>query len=286
MRSGPLAAVMLLVPCADARAQADDSTRRAQFIALTRAPLQHPSRTADVRRETLTVGQRDDGSALVVDVTRPAGRSPGRLPVVLLVHGGLADGIPASLRPRAWQLYRDWAAALAGAGVAAVMFEHSLGSPVRRPDRALGEADAVMRWIARDGERLGLANDSVSIVAFSAGGSIAARLADHAARALPAARLALVYPVLDMSGAADRIARQGTSLLVVRAGGDAVPGLLDSLDASVHALVRADARIEVINIPSAPHSFDILIDTPASRAAIERVVRFATGHDVARSTVR
>jgi len=274
-----------------ARAQASDSSRLASFLALTRLPLQHPLRTARVERTTATIGARADGSPFLVDITRPVASSDrAPLPVVLLVHGGLTDDAP--IRPRSWQIYRDWGTALAANGVAAVMFDHSLGSPRRRLDLALGEIDIVLRWLATSGARLGLESDSVRAMGFSAAGLLApALLRDE--RPVPISRLALVYPLtgiapdagapptddalaarMDLGREADRLAKRRTPLLLIRAGSDAIPGLLSLLDRNVSALLAADARVELLNVPGEPHSFDMLHDTPDVQDAIERALRF------------
>jgi len=273
--------------------QASDSSRLASFLVLTRKQLQHPIRAATVDRTTMTIGNRVDGSPFVVDLTRPA--SPGRtpLPVVILVHGGLSDDAP--VRPRSWQVYKDWSTALAASGVAAVMFDHSLGGPQRRLDLALSEIDIVLRWVASDGARLGLKSDSVQAVGFSAAGLLAPALLRRE-RPLPIARMALFYPLtgivttsgpalhddaltarMDFNGAIQTLAKRRTPLLLIRAGSDMQPGLLPLLDRSVSALLSADARLEIINLPGEPHSFDLEHDTPNVRAAIERTLRFVSG---------
>ncbi len=262
-----LTLIALASSASAARAQATDSSRLASFLALTRLPLQHPLRTARVERTTATIGARADGSPFLVDITRPVASSDrAPLPVVLLVHGGLTDDAP--IRPRSWQIYRDWGTALAANGVAAVMFDHSLGSPRRRLDL------------------------SVRAMGFSAAGLLAPELLRDE-RPVPISRLALVYPLtgiapdagapttddalaarMDLGREANRLARRRTPLLLIRAGSDAIPGLLPLLDRNVSALLAADARVELLNVPGEPHSFDMLHDTPDVHDAIERALRF------------
>ena len=275
-----------------ARAQASDSSRLASFLALTRLPLQHALRSADVQRTTLTIGKRADGTPFLVDVTRPVSSARTPLPVVLLVHGGLTDEAP--IRPRSWQIYKDWGTAFAASGVAAVMFDHGLGSPQRRLDFALSEIDMVLRWLAADGARLGLATDSIGAIGFSAAGLLAPELLRDE-RPVRVARMALVYPLtgiasgtsaptddalaarMNLGRDAIRLARRRTPLLLIRAGSDEIPGLLPLLDGNVAALLAADACVELLNVPGEPHSFDMLHDTPDVRAAIDRALRFVVG---------
>lgn len=287
-----LALTGLAASTARAQPQVSDSARLANFLVITRQQLQHPLRTTTVDRTTMTIGKRADGSPFLVDVTRPAssGRTP--LPVVLLVHGGLSDDAP--VRPRSWQVYKDWGTALAASGVVAVMFDHSLGSPTRRVDLALSEIDIVLRWLASDGARLGIQTDSVQAVGFSAAGLLAPELLRDE-RPIPISRMALFYPLtgiapttgtplhddalasrMDLTSAAQELAKRRTPLLLIRAGSDAQPGLLPLLDKSVIALLSADVRLEIINVPGEPHGFDLEHDTPDVRAAIERTLRFVS----------
>jgi acetyl esterase/lipase len=285
-----LAATVLAASSAIAQPQASDSARLANFLVITRKQLQHPLRTTTVDRTTMTIGKRADGSPFLVDVTRPAssGRTP--LPVVILVHGGLSDDAP--VRPRSWQVYKDWGTVLAASGVVAVMFDHSLGSPKRRLDLALGEIDIVLRWIASDGARLGMQADSVQAMGFSAAGLLAPELLRDE-RPIPISRMALFYPLtgiapttgtplhedvvaarMDLGSAAQKFAKRRTPLLLIRAGSDMQPGLLSLLDKSVSVLLSADVRLEIINVPGEPHGFDLEHDTPAVRAVIERALQF------------
>jgi acetyl esterase/lipase len=288
-----LALTMLALAASEGEAQqASDSSRLASFLVLTRKQLQHPLRAATVDRTTMTIGARVDGSPVVVDLTRPASPSRAPLPVVILVHGGLPDDAP--VRPRSWQVYKDWGAILAASGVAAVMFDHSLGSPKRRLDLSVSEIDIVLRWVATEGARLGLKTDSVQAIGFSAAGLLAPELLRDE-RPVPISRIALFYPLtgvvpttetplhddaltarMDIRSAAQQLAKRRTPLLLIRAGGDIQPGLLSLLDKNVSALLSADVRLEIINVPGEPHGFDLEHDTPDVRAAIERTLRFVS----------
>jgi hypothetical protein len=63
------------------------------------------------------------GRELAMDLYLPAGRDPGALPAVLLVHG---EAPPELLRGvLGWGQYQGWGRLLAGEGLAGVAFEHS-----------------------------------------------------------------------------------------------------------------------------------------------------------------
>lgn len=272
----------------DARAQAI-----ARYIAATKAPLRHPLRdAANVDRRSIEVGKRADGTPIEIDLAFPQPASGKPVPVVLLLHGGLPD--EAAIRPKAWQVFRDWGTALAASGVAAVMFDHSLGVPRRRLDQALGETDAVLAWLAKEGPARGLDTQRLGAFVFSAGGLFVPELLGDS-RPLRIDRVAMFYPStgvvpgsptaavtdaalaarMNLSAAAKRLASQRTQLLILRGGGDALPGLLKLLDETTTDLLAADVAFELINVPGAPHNFDAAADSDAVRAAIDRALAFA-----------
>ncbi|HVN00293.1 MAG TPA: hypothetical protein VMT68_08765 [Caulobacteraceae bacterium] len=237
--------------------------------------LRHPGRQAPVDRVEVTVGTQADGSLLIVDVTTPAGRSPDPIPVCLIVHGAVPLAMGAVMRRS--QMYRDWGAALAGAGVAGLMFDHSLGWPELDADRAMAETGQVLAWLAANAtaRRFDLARLSAILV--SGGGVLAPALLDS--DSLPSIRRAALFSPLtgdpdgrreglSLAAAAPAIARRGVRLAIFRAGGDD-PGLLSLLDAGVAALLAADADILAHNLPDAPHCYEVRQDGPRIQAAVE-----------------
>ena len=67
-------------------------------------------------------------------------------------------------------------------------------------------------------------------------------------------------------------------LMVVRAGQDAVPGVNVSIDHFVASALASNLPVTVMNHPTAPHSFDLLDDTEASREAIRQILAFLCVH--------
>ena len=66
--------------------------------------------------------------------------------------------------------------------------------------------------------------------------------------------------------------------MVVRAGQDAVPGVNASIDQFVAAALARNLPVTATNHPTAPHSFDLLDDTEASREVIRQVLAFLRFH--------
>lgn len=251
--------------------------------------LRHPLADAAVRRVTETAGRRADGSPLKLDLSFPPDMGPAGRPATLLVHGALPDGMGGTMREH--EMYRGWGAALAAAGSVGLMLDHSLDWPRLDLDRALAEIDQVLNWVSMEGPGRGIDASRLTAILVSAGGVLAAELL-IGARPLPVRGASLFSPLVDapsaagtsrrhsLADAAPRIAAGGKRLQILRAGGDA-PGLLQMLDRAVAALLAADADLEVHNLPSAPHCYEVHLDTPQVRAQIDRALQFAArGGDV------
>jgi hypothetical protein len=66
--------------------------------------------------------------------------------------------------------------------------------------------------------------------------------------------------------------------MVVRAGQDAVPGVNVSIDHFVASALARNLPVTVVNHTTAPHSFDLLDDTEASREVIRQILAFLRIH--------
>jgi len=71
---------------------------------------------------------------------------------------------------------------------------------------------------------------------------------------------------------------QDLPLMVVRAGQDAVPGVNVSIDHFVASALARNLPVTVVNHTTAPHSFDLLDDTEASREVIRQILAFLRIH--------
>lgn len=284
------------------RAQAGAPSAAEAFVAMTRRPLVLAAGDAQASTvHKLPLGRRADGSAATGDLYLPAAAPAAGLrhPVALLLHGGVPDALP--IRPRTWQVYRDWGHLLARHGVAALVFEHRLGAAPHRLDDAMQDVAQALAALRDAVATVPIDTGRVAALAFSSGGLLVPELLrQHAA--LGIGRFALLYPATglparvgqspDEAAHAARMAlqpalgvaaRDGVPLLVVRAGADTVPGLLPHLDAALAAALAANARLHVHNLPRAPHGFDNAppaadaADAEAARDAIAATVAFAGG---------
>jgi hypothetical protein len=67
-------------------------------------------------------------------------------------------------------------------------------------------------------------------------------------------------------------------LWVTRAGGEQFPGLNESIDRFVSKAAARNLPITLVNHASAPHSFDLLDDTNATRQIIRQMLAFLRFH--------
>ena len=223
------------------------------------------------------VDAAEAGEALTFDLYRPPGGAAASLLPLVVVVAGFPD---AGMRRIFGRSFKDtgavtsWCRLLAASGLGAVAYAN------REPREDLR---ALLDFLRRDGGRLGL---------FATSGN--APLALGAAVDTPVDALALAYPyTLDFDGAttvaeaarAWGFANGGegksaedlptdTPLLLVRAGRDQFNGLNETLDRLVGAGLRRNLPLECLNLPDAPHAFDLEQDGEPARRAIRRVLAF------------
>ena len=236
----------------------------------------------------VTYAERD-GEALPFDLYRlPGGASVERVPLVVVVAGFPDPGMRRIFgRPfRDTGAVTSWCRLLAASGLAAVAYENRQPQEDLHALLAFLQGEGGARALAAsgvDGSRLGL---------WATSGN--APLALGVAIDLPVSCLALAYPyTLDLegtttvadaarawgfaNGAAGRAAEDlpgEMPLLLVRAGRDQFAGLNDALDRLVLAGLRRNLPLTLLNLPEAPHAFDLEQDGEPARRTIRRILTF------------
>jgi len=221
------------------------------------------------------------GDGLTLDLYLPPEPPPAPIPVVVFVAGypdpgGMLRGAPP---------YTSWARLLAASGLAVVLADN-------RAPRA--DLATLLAHLRAAGPELGLAPDRIGL--WAASGNVPVALAALARRPAGVRCAALSYGyALDGDGAeevATAAARFGfvtagevtlddlpgdVPLLITRAGADVTPGLNASLDRFVVGAFARDLPVTVVNVPGAPHAFDLVDDRPTARAAVDGIVVFLRG---------
>jgi hypothetical protein len=225
---------------------------------------------------------------LKLDVYHP-GRSSDRLPPAVVITAGWADvGVPMTLgcNFREMEMVVSLAQLIAASGMAAITY--STRSPAR-------DAGRLADFIARSGAELRLDPGRLGIWASSGNMPVALGFLIEKRPVVRAAVLSNGY-TFDASGGtavADAAATYrfvnataGRSVrdlppdlpvFIVRCGHDD-PGLNEALDRFVGDAVRENLPITFVNHATAPHGFEIHVDTPASHHILNAMLSFMRFH--------
>ncbi len=151
---------------------------------------------------------------LRVRIYRPAGSVARLLPTILYLHGG--GWVIGSLE--AYDLPCRFFCARTGCAVVAVDYRLA---PEHKFPAALDDAVAAFHWLATDWEALGIDPDRIVVAGDSAGGTLAAVVAQQV-RGEPRAPCLqwLVYPATDLGGETPSHASCGEGFLLTRADMD------------------------------------------------------------------
>lgn len=258
-------------------------TQRIKELAKLRVVLEVPT-NADIHVRKDVPYTEHDGEALGMDVYATSNNGAAR-PAVIFIAGYSDAGAMQLLGFRLKDMgsYVSWAELAATTGLVGITYS-SL-----EPQR---DALAAVRFVREHAQTLGVDPERIGIMAFSGNGPTALSLTMDADLRLRFAVLSNTY-MLDLDGdttVAEMSARFGFAapntgkgiaaidaripLFVVRSGRDEIPGLNASLDRFVSHALASNRALHIVNLPAAPHSFDTLHDTAASRDVIERILSF------------
>jgi len=235
---------------------------------------------------------REEGREYKLDLYLPDVASREPAPVVVLVHGLL----PPALVPLVRDLpaFSGQARWLAAQGLAVALVE--LGSPATGPEparwftdvpRMRERVDAALAFVREKAATEPVDGERVCLMALSAGGLWGLT---PALREQPPAWLRCAvawYPLLEapgvLQGARPRDALVATEarklppLLVVRAGLD-TPALNAALDAFTREARARGAPLTLVELPEAPHAFELTDDVEGSRETMRQTARFFEEH--------
>lgn len=225
-----------------------------------------------------------------MDVYAPPGPLEKR-GAVLFIHGGVSTKGQA----KDWGNYQSWGRLAAASGLVGVTFTQRLGFPQTQINEAASDVAAAIAYVRANASTYGIDPDRICLAAFSAGGPM---LAPYMTGAPDHVRcLVSVYTFLDIRQTKEhqaaetpetlnayspilKLAGEGrkTPLLVLRAGADKIPTLLDSADRFAAEALKADYPMTLINLPGAPHGFDNKARTPRGEEAILETLAFFKRH--------
>ncbi len=241
--------------------------------------LQPPLRPEPVLLKNI-VYQASSGRLL--DAYLPSMLAPTEVKgAIIFVHG---DADPETLKsPKDWRCFQDYGRLTASAGLIGITFNYRSS----QDGRQLAEADQdvldAIQFIRRESAMLHVDPDRLGLWFFSSGGNhlaLTLRTKIDGVKAVAASYAGLFpnprYLTPDQwrrYGAAYHLSGNPTvapSLLLVRCGLDS-PFINQPMDNFTHEAVTKNYDLELINLPAAPHAFDVVYDSPETKSTIRRI---------------
>jgi dienelactone hydrolase len=235
--------------------------------------------------------QTAQAGALTMDLYyRPDSESKEPRPAVVFVTGYPDPGFEAMLGCKLKDMgaYVSWARLVAASGLVAITYTN------REP---AADLDALLGYLGQHAASLGIDENRIGV--WAASGNVPAALSvlmREASVSFQCAVLCYGY-MLDLeeaTGVAEAAARFGfvnpcagksagdlpqeLPLFVVRAGRDEMPRLNESIDLFAAAALARNLPVTLANHAAAPHAFDLLDDSDASREMIRRILAFLQFH--------
>jgi hypothetical protein len=249
----------------------------------------HGMDAAAVRRdlEYLETG----AGALTFDIYRPPGLKEGaRTPAVVIVAGFPDTGFESRMGCKFKEMGSSvsWGQLMAASGLAAIAYTN------RDP---AADLHALLRHVRQDAAALGLDEGRLGLWASSGNVPLALSvLMKEGGDFLKCAVLFYGYTLdLDGAGGVAEASKTwgfanpgqgrsvedlpaGVPLFVARAGRDQMPGLNESLDRFLAAVLARNLPVTFANHPEGPHAFDLLDDSDASRVIVRLALDFMRSH--------
>jgi dienelactone hydrolase len=252
-------------------------------IALKRVVYEIPGMASAIVRRDVPCGTAD-APAATMDLYYPYAAGAGMSPAIVVVLGyppREPNPLGCAFKEMEWSV--SWGRLIAASGIVAIFYTN------RNPEADLR---AVLSHIREHAESLHIDPRRIGLFASSGSGPLA--LSTVMAERGDLACAALCFPfTLDAGGStaiAESAAKWGfvnatagrsvgdlppdVPLFVARAGQDQFPHLNEALDRFVADALARDLPVTVVNHAGAPHAFDLVHDSDATREIIRQLLRF------------
>jgi len=257
-------------------------------IALKKVVYEIPGMASAIVQRDVQYGTAG-AAALTMDLYYPSAAAPGAMAPATVVVLGYSPREPNPLgcafKEMEWSV--SWGRLIAASGIVAIFYTN------RNPEADLR---AVLDHIREHAESLHIDRCRIGLFASSGSGPLALSTLMVERRDIACA--ALCYPfTLDADGStaiAESAATWGfvnatagksasdlppdVPLFVARAGQDEFPRLNEGLDRFVADALARDLPVTVVNHAGAPHAFDLVHDSDATREIIRQLLRFLQFH--------
>ncbi len=216
----------------------------------------------------------------------PDARLDARTPAVVIVAGFPDPGFQRFVGCRFKEMGSSvsWGRLIAASGMVAITYTN------RRP---AADFDALCEHVGHHAASLGIDAERIGIWASSGNVPLALSALLKSAQIRPSCAAFLYGYMLDLeasTGVADAAKTFGFAnpcagksvedlagdipLFIARAGRDETPGLNESLDRFVGHALGVNLPLTVVNLPDAPHAFDLVSDGATTRDAVGQVLGF------------
>jgi len=257
-------------------------------IALKKVVYEIPGMESAIVRRDVPYGAAGT-EAVAMDLYYPSAAAPGAtLPAIVIVLGyPPRDPNPLGCAFKEMEWSVSWGRLIAASGIVAIFYTN------RNPEADLR---TLLSHIREHAESLGIDRRRIGLFASSGSGPLA--LSTLIAERGDLACAALCCPLtLDAGGStaiAESAAKWGfvnptagksvddlppdVPLFVARAGQDEFPHLNEALDRFAAGALARDLPVTVVNHAGAPHAFDLVHDSDATREIIRQLLRFLRFH--------
>jgi hypothetical protein len=200
-----------------------------------------------------------NGQPLPLRVYPPVNPPVVPSPVVILLEGypdpGFEQRVGCRFMDMQWTI--SMAQLIAASGLAVIT--HSNRDPK-------ADAAALVQHVTTRGGEIGVDGTRIALWATSGHAPVTVQMLPHVACAV------LSNPFLPADYAT--LPARHRPLFIVRSGKDETPGLNAALDAFIHGAIDKNEAVTVVNLPDAPHSYDLFYDTPMTRHVLQQGLRF------------
>jgi hypothetical protein len=257
-------------------------------IALKKVVYEIPGMESAVVRRDVPYGAAG-AAAVTMDLYYPSGTASGAIwPAIVVVLGyppREPNPLGCAFKEMEWSV--SWGRLIAASGIVAIFYTN------RNPEADLR---TLLGHIRENAESLGIDRRRIGLFAISGSGPLAfstliAERGELACAALcspftldaggstaiaeSAAKWGFVNPT---AGKSARDLPTDVPLFVARAGQDEFPHLNEALDRFVTDALARDLPVTVVNHAGAPHAFDLVHDSDATRETIRQLLRFLQFH--------
>lgn len=245
----------------------------------------------DVIKRPGIVYHSEAGSDLTLDLFLPphAG-SEGKLPLVILISGYPDPAIKKyyGVNQKDLGLFSSWAELIAASGMIAVTYES---------ERSAAETDHLIRFLRKNADAYGIDPGRMAVFGCSANTLTAQSLMQESGAGIKCA--VFYYPILAtpdgktndiIAASAKRYGFYWTDLkkigripmeiplFIVSVGKESHPEVKSTTDHFVREAMSLGIPLTFVHYAEGQHDFDVLDDTPESRAVIRQTVDFLKPH--------